>query len=262
MEDIPEVILFDLDDTLGESFKPPERAMIDLLGRLLLLRKVGIMSAATFDRIERDVIARLPTPADFEKLFIFPTSGAQCYLYMSGEWEDVYNAGFTDAEREMIMSALRDAIQATGITRGVVPYGERIIDRGSEIVFTPLGEGAPNDVKSAYDPDGAKRSVVIRILKEKIPGFEIRLGGRTTIDITPAGIDKSHGVEWLSKKLGVPASNMLYVGDALYPGGNDEPVKRTGIQTREVRNPEETRAFIDVLLGRLGSANNQPNVNV
>jgi hypothetical protein len=41
---------------------------------------------------------------------------------------------------------------------------------------------------------------------------------------------------------------MLYVGDALFPGGNDEVVKESGIATREVANPSDTARLIDELL--------------
>jgi hypothetical protein len=41
---------------------------------------------------------------------------------------------------------------------------------------------------------------------------------------------------------------MLYVGDALYPGGNDEVVILTGVQTRAVANPTETETIIDEIL--------------
>jgi hypothetical protein len=41
---------------------------------------------------------------------------------------------------------------------------------------------------------------------------------------------------------------MLYIGDALFPGGNDEVVKETGIETRQTSGPEETARIIRELL--------------
>ncbi len=41
---------------------------------------------------------------------------------------------------------------------------------------------------------------------------------------------------------------MLYVGDALFPGGNDEVVKESGIRTQAVADPSATTRFIESLL--------------
>jgi hypothetical protein len=41
---------------------------------------------------------------------------------------------------------------------------------------------------------------------------------------------------------------MLFVGDALYPGGNDEVVISTGAQTRSTSGPPETNKIIEELL--------------
>ena len=44
---------------------------------------------------------------------------------------------------------------------------------------------------------------------------------------------------------------MLYLGDALYAGGNDSVVIPTGIQTRQVNGPDDTAGIIDELLGQV-----------
>jgi hypothetical protein len=41
---------------------------------------------------------------------------------------------------------------------------------------------------------------------------------------------------------------MLYVGDALFEGGNDAVVKKTGIPTHEVKNTGDTKVLIQELL--------------
>ena len=60
----------------------------------------------------------------------------------------------------------------------------------------------------------------------------MRPAGTTTIDITRKGIDKDFGIRKLSERLGIPPERMVYVGDALFPGGNDAIVKETGIATQ------------------------------
>ena len=44
------------------------------------------------------------------------------------------------------------------------------------------------------------------------------MGGATSTDVTRKGINKSYGIEWLSKRLDIPAREMFYVGDALFEG--------------------------------------------
>jgi hypothetical protein len=41
---------------------------------------------------------------------------------------------------------------------------------------------------------------------------------------------------------------MLFVGDALFPGGNDHPVKEAGVVSIEVNNAEETKRVIETFL--------------
>ena len=39
------------------------------------------------------------------------------------------------------------------------------------------------------------------------------------------------GLKRLSKESGVPLAGMLFVGDAIYPGGNDYPAAEIGVDT-------------------------------
>ncbi len=46
---------------------------------------------------------------------------------------------------------------------------------------------------------------------------------------------------------------MIFVGDALYPGGNDYPVRAAGIDTIAVRDITETKRIIETLVFCFGS---------
>ncbi|MEK7343368.1 MAG: HAD family hydrolase, partial [Pseudomonadota bacterium] len=43
-------------------------------------------------------------------------------------------------------------------------------------------------------------------------------------------------------------SEMLFIGDALFPGGNDYPAKELGLDTVRVRDPQETLAVIAAIV--------------
>jgi hypothetical protein len=84
---------------------------------------------------------------------------------------------------------------------------------------------------------------------KRLPEYDVKSGGSTSIDVTRHGINKAYGIRKLSEHLAIPIEEMLYVGDALFPGGNDEVVKETGIPTRQVADPDETEEVIKELLG-------------
>jgi hypothetical protein len=80
------------------------------------------------------------------------------------------------------------------------------------------------------------------------------LGGATSIDVTLPGIDKAYGIRKLRDTLAIPISQMVYVGDALFPGGNDYPVRGTGAVCIEVRDPHETKRVIEAIAACLAPA--------
>lgn len=97
---------------------------------------------------------------------------------------------FSDAELTLILAAFAAALKAAGVADERI-WGERIEDRGSQITFSGLGQHAPLAAKAAWDPDFAKRKRLQAALGLALPGFAVRIGGSTSVDITRAGIDKA-----------------------------------------------------------------------
>ena len=79
----------------------------------------------------------------------------------------------------------------------------------------------------------------------------MRLGGATSIDITKPGIDKAYGISKLRDILGIAIEEMIFVGDALFPGGNDYPAKEAGVVSIRVRDPDETKRVIEAIIACL-----------
>ena len=77
------------------------------------------------------------------------------------------------------------------------------------------------------------------------------MGGKTSIDVTKHGIDKAYGLRKLRDVLGIALKEMLFVGDALFVGGNDHPAREAGVQFIQVRDPDETKRVIETLLACL-----------
>jgi phosphomannomutase len=245
----PTTIMFDLDDTLAESKAPLTPEMGAVLMRLLEAKKVAIISGAGLPQFLKQVVDRLPADANLSNLYLMPTCGAALYTYDADEWKPVYVEHLAEDEAKMIEDVLQAAAEESGVIDFSIPsWGERIEYRGSQVSLSALGQQAPVDAKKSWDPDHAKRHAIVAIAAPRLSGYSLKIGGATTIDVTKNGIDKAYGVRKLSEYLQEPISSMLFVGDALFPGGNDEIVKESGIETREVKNPSDTANVIEEVL--------------
>jgi hypothetical protein len=149
------------------------------------------------------------------------------------------------------VKAFNSAIDQAGFKAEKL-WGEAIEDRGSQITYSALGQHAPLDEKSKWDPDYAKRKKIKAILDDSLKGFSVRMGGATSIDVTKPGIDKAYGIAKLTLILGIARNQMVYVGDALFPGGNDYPVEEAGVVSIAVRDPNDTRRVIQTVIACLG----------
>jgi phosphomannomutase len=63
------------------------------------------------------------------------------------------------------------------------------------------------------------------------------LGGSTSFNVTRPGIDKAYGVGKLHETLGIALADMIFVGDAIFPGGNDYPAKQSGRWVHQSARP-------------------------
>lgn len=240
------LIAFDLDGTLAASKAPIDAEMAKLLHSLLGFVKVAVISGGDWPQFEEQVIGKLPRDNRLRGLSILPTCGTKFFCYQSG-WTKLYSEDFTSAEREKIVSSLRQAIEKAnfGIKK---TWGEQIEDRGSQITFSALGQQAPIEEKQKWDPDFAKRKEMKSILDKTIPQFSVRLGGTTSVDITKPGIDKGYGIRKLRDILGIAIADMVFVGDAIFPGGNDYAAKEAGTPCIRVRDPEESKRVIEAII--------------
>lgn len=242
-------IIFDLDGTLAESKSPLAGEMGNLLARLLSEMPVAIMSGGSYAQFQKQLLSGMPADANCANLYLFPTNAAQCYSWRGGAWQSLYNNPFTPEERSRVLAALDESLRETGLDRPPAQlWGEQIEDRGAQITWSALGQRAPAEAKKGWDSSRAKRAPLQTALLTRLPDFSVRVNAGSSIDITRAGITKAYGVRKFSEMLPLPISDMLYVGDALFPGGNDEIVKETGIETRQVSNPAETAAVIEEIL--------------
>jgi len=246
------LIVFDLDGTLAESKASIDGEMAELLNSLLRIVKVAVISGGAWSQFETQVLAQLSGDERLKNLSLLPTCGTKFYKYDS-EWELLYSEDFTKTEKQKIIGSLNQAIESSNCKEEKV-WGEIIEDRGSQITFSALGQKAPLDEKKKWDPDFTKRQKMKALLDKLIPEFSVRLGGTTSVDVTKHGIDKAYGIRKLRDVLGIPIPEMIFIGDAVFPGGNDYPAKEAGALSIEVKDPHETKRVIEAILACLGEA--------
>lgn len=242
-----QLIAFDLDGTLAESKQAIDAEMGALLARLSRVAIVAVISGGDWPQYEEQLVGNLPGGIDLGRWFLLPTSGTKLYRHEDGNWRQVYAQSFSDAERKRILAALDFGAASVGLVEDRL-WGERIEDRGSQITFSGLGQHAPLDAKKAWDPDFAKRKALQAALEPLLPGFAVRTGGSTSIDITREGVDKGYGMRQLAKVSGIATVDMIFLGDAIYPGGNDDAVRAAGIDSIAVRDIHETKRVVEGIL--------------
>lgn len=243
-------VVFDLDGTLTESKTPIDAEMAGLLARLLRVARVAVISGGGWLQFDAQLLARLPASALLRNLSILAACGTQLRAFEDG-WVERYRLEIPRADRDRIVTALKDSFGLCGFD-GLPSWGERIEDRGSQVTLSALGQRAPLEEKKRWDLDAHKRQAIAASARVLLPDFSVRLGGTTSIDVTPLGVDKAFGIAKLESELDMEAAEMLFVGDALGPGGNDQPVRSTGAICIEVRDPGETKRVIEAVLACLG----------
>ena len=241
------LVAFDLDGTLALSKQAVQPDMAEALADLLGVADVAVISGGDWPQFDKQVASNLPARADLSRLWMMPTTGTKLYVHRNGTWEPVYAELFDDEEKKKIIDAFNASLEATGF-QPEETWGERIEDRGSQITFSALGQQAPIEAKEHWDPKFEKRKVIQADLRKRLPGLAINMGGATSIDITREGVDKGYGLRKLSGESGYGLDEMLFIGDAIFPGGNDYPAKEAGVDVVKVRDPQETLSVIAAIV--------------
>ncbi|MGP3534741.1 HAD-IIB family hydrolase [Microbacterium sp. RD1] len=251
-EPAPRLVAFDLDDTLA----PSKTAIDPRIGALLIALaervEVAIISGGQLAQFRTQVVERLPGASveTLSHVHLMPTCGTQYYRLGPDGLETIYAHSLTDDEKSRALAAVEEEARRLGLWESET-WGPILEDRGSQITFSALGQKAPLDAKTAWDPRGAKKNALREAVAARLPDLEVRSGGSTSVDITHRGIDKAYGMTQLAEVTGIPLGDMLFVGDRLDPDGNDYPVLALGVPCHAVEGWPDTAEFLDELLPSL-----------
>lgn len=255
MTSLPLLVAFDLDDTLAPSKSPVNAQVAALLVRLLDVAEVCVISGGQFAQFQMQIIDNLEgvSATALARLHLMPTCGTQYYRYQNDAWQQIYAENLSPDQSARALAAVETAARAHGYWESET-WGEILEDRGSQITFSALGQGAPVSAKVAWDPSGEKKNTLRAAVQALLPDLEVRSGGSTSIDITRRGIDKAYGMTRLAELSGVSLEDMVFIGDRLDENGNDYPVKVLGVRCVAVTGWEDTAAYLDTLIPEFAAA--------
>jgi hypothetical protein len=251
-----DLLVFDFDGTLVPTKSPMDSKMAKLLTKLLAIKKVAVIGGNKYAVFQELFLRRFKCPPKLlQKLFLFPTTSTVFYRYHHG-WKKIYALYLNKAEVVKIKKAFRDTFKEIDYQHPLKTYGTLIENRGTQVSFSVYGQ----DIVKVLGKKGVKikeqwlknsfalKMKITRLMAKKLPNFEVRAAGFTTIDVTRKGIDKAYGIHQIQKHLKIPIGKMFFIGDAIFPGGNDYAAVRTGVDYLPIKNPEEVKKIIRKLV--------------
>ena len=250
------LIVFDLDGTLAETKAKMDGEMSGLITRLLGQKKVAIIGGGKLELFKHQFLSELTAPKEFYKhLYLFPTT-ATTFLRYHNSWKKVYAHNLSKSELKQIMSAFKLVLKEINYAPEKKIYGKTIENRGSQVTWSALGQDVVKilgkkgvELKNQWrDKNTPLKMKIAMHLRKYLPGLEVHAAGHTSIDITKKGIDKAYGLKQIEKYLHVKIKDMLFVGDAIFPGGNDYAITKTKVDYVPVKGPEETKKIIREVL--------------
>ncbi len=244
------IVVFDFDGTLAKSKSLILDSTADLVKDLLKKKIIFVIAGGSFDQLINKLLPPFlndPEVISYLKNFtLLPTSGSQRYEYD----EERKQWTLTDKEpmpfhvKSRAIQLLEEVIENPIYEIPPNPHGNIIEDRDTQITFTPNGQQAPLELKLSFDPDRKKRERIKSMLEPILPEVTILINGTSSIDILPKGFNKAIGLKRLLHKVGFKKEDTIFIGDGIFPGGNDYSVYEAGFDTIAVKSPEETEKIL------------------
>jgi len=249
------IIAFDVDGTLTASKTLITESMANLIKELVKQKMVIAIAGGSFQQMETQFLppflnddSMIPFIHNFTLL---PTSGSQRYQYdeIKKVWMLTDKEPLPGDAKEKAIKLLQYVIDSGQYEIPPNPIGNIIEDRDTQITFTPNGQQAPVAVKMAFDPDRKKREKIKAFLEPQLSEVSILINGTSSIDILTKGFNKAVGLNRFLDSAGYQKSDVVFVGDGIFPGGNDYSVYEASFDTIAVKNPQETESIVKAWLG-------------
>ncbi len=230
---------FDLDNTLTRSRSPitPEHA--EILKRLSEQADVIVVSGGRRSQIQNQLDSEMAG-----SYYVLGQNGNEAVLK---DGTELWMQRPSETQKEAIRALVEK--MKSHLALEVQDENDLIEDRGCSIAYSTIGHHEDVSKKEVYDPDHAKRIALLDFFKDEVAtlrdthGIEVRTGGTTCLDFFLAGKNKGSNITAFLPRMNWQKEDCLYIGDALFPGGNDETVIGV-IPTHAVKNPDETFQYL------------------
>jgi HAD superfamily hydrolase (TIGR01484 family) len=214
-------------------------------------RIFAFISGSTMDQLQAQLAPFLTQP-----FHILAASGTHyaTITYAQGKpvLAEKYKEGFSPEQRAEILAAFEELLAKTGV-KSMTTKADQLQDRGSQITLSAIGRNAPEQAKRAFDPDGSRRREWLALLGQRLGArYSMRIGGTSSIDITPLGVDKAWGIRRFLQIHNIQPSEALFFGDKLGPQGNDYPARQV-LDCVAVRDEKHTLELLRSFLPSLAA---------
>jgi len=221
---------FDLDNTVTRSRSPVTPEMRVALRNLQEKgMDVIIVSGARVEQAQTQL----------EKLLCYYLGQNGNHAVDGKSGKDVWRHALTPAQKEEIMKHIRLIPR----TYAVSDEHDLIEDRECQISYSLIGHHESLEKKEAFDPQSEKRKELLKRYPLNSDNVEVKIGGTTCFDYIQKGKHKGFNIAAFIEHMSWDKRECVYVGDALFPGGNDETVIGI-IETVPVKNPQKTLSFL------------------
>ncbi|QQG38385.1 MAG: HAD-IIB family hydrolase [Candidatus Kaiserbacteria bacterium] len=236
---MPKHIFFDLDKTLTKSRSPMEPAHQELFEKLCGGKDVVVVTGGSAEQIREQVTSRFDG-----KYYVLAQSGNDARTKNGAPlWIEELSTKQTAAIKAFVSLLRREDFHG-------YPLEEE--NRGAQLTASVTGFHADINEKYAFDPDDKKRQAALArhdadVRKLRELGISVEPAGTTSFNFILDGKHKGYNILRLLEHEGWKKEDCLYVGDALFTGGNDATVIGV-IPTQAVKDPSDAFHFVETSL--------------
>ena len=219
---------FDMDQTLTRSKSEIEGEHFKLLTKLAYNVPVVAVSGAVIQQMTKQLLSR--------EIFYLAQNGNHAFTPGSPAGSCLWENRLTEEEIADITTHIYS------LARNFYKIDESTVQhRGCQVSFSCVGHDAPLDIKNKFDAKKIIRKTMLGMTPFEHPTLTVKIGGTTCFDYVRKNGTKGDNVKRFMDYLHL--RNPIYIGDALFPGGNDDTV--VGVcKTLQVDSVEETYSFI------------------
>lgn len=235
-----ELLLLDMDWTITLSWQVIDLEMVNILSLLSKKYKIGIVSWASFKKINYQIIRFLnKLNVNLKNLYILSSQWWILHIYSDNEWNEIYKHFLiSDQEYEFVKEVINKIWFDFKVYWNIFEY------KHSQISYFVIWDKTPYEIALRFDPSGRKRLKIIEILKKKLSNYYFSIWWLITIDIVKKWLDKSFWINEFLRYTWINKDKVLYIWDSFFKWWNDFPVKKLWIDIIEVNSIENTKKVL------------------